>query len=170
MRNFSPASAYFWLVLTRPKLVLAGLLVLLAFFAYHAKDFRLDASADSLLLEDDPDLHLLRQLSSRYEVPDLLLVTFTPTGELFSDESLAHLARLRDELRAVDSVESLASILDVPLVTSSDVPLARMATNVQTLETSGRSRHETRICHSWSSVGGPTKLWMPLPAPACSSF
>ncbi len=45
-RNFSPASAYFWLVLTRPKLVLAGLLLLLAFSAYHAKDFRLDASAD----------------------------------------------------------------------------------------------------------------------------
>ncbi len=143
-RNFSPVSAYFWLVLTRPKLVLAGLLVLLAFFAYHAKDFRIDASADSLLLEDDPDLHLLRQLSNRYEVPDFLLVTFTPRGDLFSDESLSQLARLRDELRTVDSVDSLSTILDVPLVKSSDVPLARMATNVQTLETSAIDRQRAR--------------------------
>jgi predicted RND superfamily exporter protein len=143
-RDHALASAYHRLVLTRPKAVLAALLALLAFFAYHAKDFRLDASADSLLLEDDPDLHVFRQLSARYHTQDLLLVTFTPTADLFSDEALSHLGRLRDELRAVNSVESIATILDVPLVKSSDVSLAQMAANVQTLETPGIDRQRAR--------------------------
>ena len=126
--------AYHRLILTRPRSTLAVLLTLLAFFSYHAKDFGLDASADSLMLEDDKDLQLYRQLDTRYPSLSLLIVTYTPSGDLFSDDSLSHLARLRDELRSLDQVDSVLSILDAPLVTSSDVPLQEMADKVQTLE------------------------------------
>ncbi len=126
--------AYHRLILTRPRSTLAVLLALLAFFSYHAKDFGLDASADSLMLEDDKDLQLYRQLDTRYPSLSLLIVTYTPSGDLFSDESLSHLARLRDELRSLDEVDSVLSILDAPLVKSSDVPLQEMADKVQTLE------------------------------------
>ena len=126
--------AYHRLILTRPRSTLAVLLALLAFFSYHAKDFGLDASADSLMLEDDKDLQLYRQLDTRYPSLSLLIVTYTPSGDLFSDDSLSHLARLRDELRSLDEVDSVLSILDAPLVKSSDVPLQEMADKVQTLE------------------------------------
>ncbi len=126
--------AYHRLILTRPRSTLAVLLALLAFFSYHAKDFGLDASADSLMLEDDKDLQLYRQLDTRYPSLSLLIVTYTPSGNLFSDDSLSHLARLRDELRSLDEVDSVLSILDAPLVKSSDVPLQEMADKVQTLE------------------------------------
>ena len=128
------SQTYHRFFLTRPWTTLAILLALLAFFSYHAKDFALDASADSLLLENDEDLHLLRQLYARYETMSLLIVTFDAFGDLFSDESLSHLGRLRDELRAVENVDSVLSILDAPLVKSSDVPLQEMADDVQTLE------------------------------------
>jgi predicted RND superfamily exporter protein len=68
---------YHRFLLTQPRSTLAILFVLLAFFAYHAKDFELDASGDSLLLEDDQDLHLLRQLDARYQTKSLLIVTLT---------------------------------------------------------------------------------------------
>jgi predicted RND superfamily exporter protein len=128
------ADAYHRLILTRPRSMLAVLLALLAFFAYHARDFGLDASADSLMLEDDKDLQLYRQLDTRYPTLSLLIVTFTPPDDLFSDDSLSHLGRLRDELRSVEEVDSVLSILDAPLVKSSDVPLQEMADEVQTLE------------------------------------
>ena len=70
--------AYDTLVLHNPKLVLAALLAVLVFFAYHTKDFRLDASADSLLLEDDADLKVFRKIHERYPSSDLLIVTYTP--------------------------------------------------------------------------------------------
>jgi predicted RND superfamily exporter protein len=126
--------AYARFLLTRPRTTLAILFALLAFFAYHAKDFGLDASPDSLLLEDDKDLHLLRQLDARYDTRSLLIVTFNAFGDLFTDDTLSHLGRLRDELRSLENVESVLSILDAPLVKSADVPLQEMAGNVPTLE------------------------------------
>lgn len=74
----SPAALYLSFLLKRPTVVLAGLFLLLAFFAFHARDFQLDASAESLLLEDDRDLQLLREVSARYQTADLLIVTYTP--------------------------------------------------------------------------------------------
>ncbi len=129
------SAAYRSLVLVRPRTTLAVLFLVAAFFAYHSKDFTLDASADSLLLENDADLQLFRQVSARYETRELLVVTFTSEGDLFSDDSLSKLSQLRDELRNLESVDSVVSILDVPLVKSSDVPLLQMADNLQTLET-----------------------------------
>ncbi|MFP8881634.1 MAG: MMPL family transporter [Myxococcota bacterium] len=122
------------LLLNHPRKALVVLFGLFAFFAYHTRDFKLDASADSLLLEGDPDLQLSRQVSARYQTRELLIVTFTPHGILFEDEALDRLAQLRDELRGLEEVDSVMSILDVPLVTSSDVPLLEMVDNIQTLE------------------------------------
>ncbi|MGE4606699.1 MAG: hypothetical protein AAEJ52_08175, partial [Myxococcota bacterium] len=122
------------LLLNHPRKALVVLFGLFAFFAYHTRDFKLDASADSLLLEGDPDLQLSRQVSARYQTRELLIVTFTPHGILFEDEALGRLAQLRDELRGLEEVDSVMSILDVPLVTSSDVPLLEMVDNIQTLE------------------------------------
>ncbi len=106
------ASTYRRALLERPAPALAVLLLLLAFFAYHARNFELDASAESLLLEDDRDLQLFREVRARYRAQPLLIVTYTPIAELFSDESLSTLARLRGELRAVDGVASVVSLLD----------------------------------------------------------
>lgn len=131
-------------VLRRPRTTLAVLLALLAFFSYHAKDFGFDASPDSLLLEGDKDLHLLRQLDARYETRSLLIVTFNPSGDLFADVALSHLKRLRDELRAVENVESVLSILDAPLVKNSDVSLGELAGNVPTLESPTVDRQRAR--------------------------
>jgi predicted RND superfamily exporter protein len=128
------ASRNFRVLLSHPRWVLLILSFCLAFFAYHTRDFELDASADSLLLEDDRDLQLSRRVSARYGTRELLIVTYSPHGILFEDESLAHLGRLRDELLAVPGVDSVSTILDVPLVMSSDVPVLELAGNLQTLE------------------------------------
>ena len=139
-----PAAVYRSVVLGHPKLVITLLILVLAFFAFHAQSFRLDASADSLLLETDQDLLRFREIQERYRTQDLLVVTFTPGVELFSDLTLARLARLRDELRAVGGISSVTTILDVPLLESSDVPVAEMAENVQSLETPGVDRAAAR--------------------------
>ncbi len=89
------AQAYDTLVLRHPKLVLVALLSILVFFGYYTKDFRLDASADSLLLEDDVDLQVFRDIHERYPSSDLLVVTYTPDKDLFSDQALEYLKQLR---------------------------------------------------------------------------
>ncbi len=122
-------------VLQQPYAVLLILFFILAFFALQAKNFALDASADSLLLEDDKDLQIFRQASGRYESQDLLLVTYEPDADLFTHPSLETLAGLRDALAEVESVDSVFSLLEVPLLVSSGIALTELASAVPTLAT-----------------------------------
>ena len=122
-------------VLQQPYLVLFVLFLVLAFFGLQAKNFTLDASADSLLLEDDKDLQTFRKAAGRYESRDLLLVTYEPDDELFSKVSLDTLGELKEELERVESVDSVFSLLEVPLLVSSGVALTELASAVPTLAT-----------------------------------
>ena len=134
------AQVYDALVLRNPKSVLALLLAVLIFFGYHAQNFKLDASADSLLLEDDADLNLFRKIHERYPSKPLLIVTYTPDADLFSDQALEPLKQLRDELKKVDSIESVFTILDAPLLISSDAPIQELIEDIPSLEEPGVDR------------------------------
>ena len=125
-------------VLAHPRRVLVVMLVVLGFFAIQARHFELDASADSLLLEDDRDLQTMRALQSRYGSQDLLIVTFTPGGDVFEEASLAQLRRLRDRLTDAPGVDSVTSVLDVPLLDNVEgVSLSQIGDNLRTLDDPG---------------------------------
>ena len=129
------------LVLAHPARVLVVMIAILGFFAWQARHFELDASADSLLLEDDRDLQSLRELQTRYASQDLLVVTFAPGGDVFDDASLARLRTLRDRLRTAPGVASVTSILDVPLLDNVEgVSLAAVADSMRTLDEPGTDR------------------------------
>ena len=131
MSSSTTARLYSQLVFGKPMLVIASLLLVVAFFAYHAQNFRLDASADSLLLENDPDLEFSREIGMRYGTRDSVIVAYTPEGELFDRDELAKLAALREELLAVERVESVDSILNVPIF--GDTPLTGISEDYLTL-------------------------------------
>ena len=136
--------AYDALVLRNPKFVLVVLLAILAFFGYHTKDFKLDASADTLLLEDDADLKEFQKVHERYPTNDLLIVTYTPNDDLFSDKALEPLKKLRDDLGKVASVDTVFTILDAPLFSSSDDDIQDMIDNMPSLEKPGIDRTRAR--------------------------
>ena len=115
--------SYRALVILRPRLTLLLVMLLLLTAVMGLPRFKLDASADSLTLENDAALDYFREVSKRYQSGDFLVVTFTPHGELFSDDVLTMLAELRDQLATVDNVVSVNSILDVPLLYSPLVDL-----------------------------------------------
>jgi predicted RND superfamily exporter protein len=123
------------IVLDHPVRVLICLMILIAVLGYKAKDFRIDASADALLLENDKDLRYARLVNERYGVHDFLLVAFTPLkGELLAKENLDTLGRLRDELEAMDWVESVLTILDVPLLESPPISYADISNDIPNLK------------------------------------
>ena len=136
--------AYDTLVLHNPKSVLVVLLLILVFFGYHVKDFKLDASADSLLLEDDVDLKVFRKIHERYPSGDLLVVTYTPDKDLFSDQALESLKQLRGELKKVTSVDTVFTILDAPLLNISDLPFTEMINDIPSLEKPGVDRGKAK--------------------------
>jgi predicted RND superfamily exporter protein len=121
-------------ILKRPGFVILCLLAVVIFLGYNAKDFKLDASAETLVLENDKDLQYSRLISSRYGEHDYLLMTYAPKGDLFSDKALEKLTRLRDEFRQLKRVSSVVSILDAPLLESPPVQIKELVSNIKTLE------------------------------------
>ncbi len=121
-------------ILKRPKLTVMLLLAGILLLGYHAKNFRLDASAETLVLENDKDLQYSRIIDDRYGLQDYLLMTYTPKADVFSEKVLTNLRLLKGELEQLERVSSVVSILDVPLLESPPVPIKELAGNIQTLE------------------------------------
>ena len=129
--SFSPIKLYNELVFSKPGVVISTLLLIGAFFAWHSQDFRLDASADSLLLANDPDLELAREISARYGTGDSVIVAYTPNGELFDRTTLERLEGLREDLLAIDRIGAVNSILNVPIF--GDTPLTGISEDYLTI-------------------------------------
>ena len=119
------------LVFGRPWLVIGITALIVAFFAWFTQYFRLDASADSLLLENDPDWEFFRQVENRYGIREFVVVAYIPDGELFTRPELEKLNRLHDDLLAIDRVERVDSILNVPVF--ADTPLTGISEDYLTL-------------------------------------
>ncbi|MFT5219009.1 MAG: putative RND superfamily exporter protein [Planctomycetota bacterium] len=121
-------------VLQKPVLTLVVMACIFSFFIYHASDFELDASADSLILENDASLKYYRGIREQYGSDDSLIVTFSPEKPLFDPATLAEIKQLRDKLAKLESVGSVVSLLDVPLVSSPPMSLNEISEKVRTLE------------------------------------
>ncbi len=124
-------------IIEKPKVVLIFLLLFLIGFGFFTKDFRLDASSDTLLLENDPDLQYLREINERYGSKEFLILTYTPDELMISEKSLNNLLSLKYKIQSLNWVHSVITLLDIPLLHSSDAPLAERIQNLKTLKDEG---------------------------------
>tara|TARA_B100000945_G_scaffold133405_1_gene106549 strand:- start:2098 stop:4584 length:2487 start_codon:yes stop_codon:yes gene_type:complete len=123
------------IVIDKPKFTLSILILLLLGFAYFSKDFQLDASSDTLLLENDPDLKYLREVNKKYGSKDFLVLTYThePSESFKSENTIKNIALLKNSLENLSWVNNVITILDVPLLKNNDDPLAERIKNFKTL-------------------------------------
>ena len=117
-------SFYDQIILKYSKTVLLLILLGVAFLGYEARKLEIDASSETLLLEDDKDLEYTRLINQRYYTPDFLVVSYTPSGNLLSDRVLETVRNLSKDLEQLERVESVTSILNVPLLESPPKPIA----------------------------------------------
>ena len=121
-------------VLRNPKSIFAILIIILLSFGYFSKDFRLDASSETLLIEGDPDLKYLQELSKRYGSKEFLILTYTPNEAMVSNTSINNLLSLKYKIQSLDWVHSVITLLDIPLLNNSDSPLQERLQNFKTLK------------------------------------
>ena len=81
-------------IIEKPKLVFSLLVIILLLAIYNSKDFRLDASSETLLLENDPDLKYLNEINERYGAKEFLVLTYSPKNKMVSEESIKNLFAL----------------------------------------------------------------------------
>lgn len=132
------------IVIDRPVVALGLVFFPVAFFASYVPDFKLDASSESIILEHDEALKYYRATREIYGSDDFLIVVYAPHEDLFAPSSLAHLTNLRDELARIDSVKSVHSILDVPLVHGVSLTELKGGEGIRTLESPGIDKELAR--------------------------
>lgn len=120
-------------LLAKPLLSLFFIFLLTAISAWYVQDFKLDISADSLVLENDKDLQYYRSINARYGSDDYLIITYTPKIDLFDRQVLGDIALLKNSLVGVGRVESVISILDVPLIASPAITLRELQQHTRLL-------------------------------------
>ena len=128
------ARLYQKLVLKNPKIVFLLLIVALVSFGNYSKNFRLDASSETLLIEGDPDLEYLREVTDRYGSKEFLVLTYTPNEDMISDNSINNLLSLKYKIQSLNWVHSVITLLDIPLLNNSDESLQERLKNFKTLK------------------------------------
>ena len=135
---------YFKWVVEKPLWALIFVVLVVTGFSYHIPKFKLDASAESLVLENDNALEYYRKISKVYGSDDFLVITYSPFKDLMSDEVLEDIKALSSELLKLDRIHSIDNILNVPLLNSPRVEIGKLATDIRTLETLGVDRELAR--------------------------
>ncbi len=131
-------------LLEYPKTFLSILFLVVIFFAFQSAKLEVDASAETLLLEDDKDLEFFREVATRYPSGlEMLVISFAPKGELLDENSLNTIENIKNEFLKLKKVDSVMSILDVPLLEQNDKGLKELADNIKTL--SSKDVNLTRV-------------------------
>ena len=127
------SNIYKKLIIDFSKFTLVFIAILIGFSIYNSKDFNLDASSDALLLEGDEDLKYLREVNDRYGSKDFLVLTYTPVSSFTEKETILNLQLLKSKIEKLTWVDSVITIIDVPLLKSTDENLMDRLKNYKNL-------------------------------------
>ena len=127
------ASIYKKIVIDFSKITLFLIAILVIFSLYQSKNFNLDASSDALLLEGDPDLSYLREVNETFGNKEFLVLTYTPISSFTEKETILNLQLLKSKIEKLSWVDSVITLIDVPLLKSSDEGLMERLKNFKTL-------------------------------------
>jgi predicted RND superfamily exporter protein len=124
------------LILKYPLAILIILLSLIGILGYFATKLEIDASSETLLVEDDKDLKFYREVNKTYKNPNFLIVAFSPKqGELLDEKNLNIIENISKDFLSLDVVENVTSILNVPLLQSPIKPISELVSGIDTLQT-----------------------------------
>ena len=124
-------------ILKNPKGIFIILIIAILSFGYFSKDFRLDASSDTLLIEGDPDLEYLKEITERYGSKEFLILTYSPKEGMVTESSINNLLSLKYKIQSLDWVHSVITLLDIPLLNNSETPLQERLESFKTLKDEG---------------------------------
>ena len=123
----------FRLIVAFPKITLALFTALALFFGYYSTKLEIDASSQTLLLDNDEDLQIWREVSKRYETPNFLVVAYTPAGDLLAPETIRKIAQMDAAFSKLDFVASVTDITNVPLLLNKSEGMSELLKHIPTL-------------------------------------
>jgi predicted RND superfamily exporter protein len=118
-------------------LLLICLLFILLFFGYQSLNLKLDASSDTLILENDKDLIASREVSDTYSSNEFLIITLSDADGIVTTKNIEFIKTLDQKIKQFEWVVSTQSILDAPLLTINNQSLSDLVNEIKTLKDTG---------------------------------
>ena len=128
------------IILLNPKIILFFTLIITIILGYHATNLKIDASSNTLLLDNDKDLIFTKEVSKKYNNNNILILTYTTNDNLLSNKTINDIDKLSKKLQKLDEIESITSILNVPLIQSPLISISELLTNIRTLKSKETNR------------------------------
>ena len=110
---------------------MAFFVIIMTIFAFRLE---IDASAETLLLEGDKDLEYTREIAKHFQAPDFLVVVYSVEDDLFSQSNIENIKGLSQRIQEIAIVDSVQSIVNVPLLQSPPKPIKELMKGIPTLE------------------------------------
>jgi len=117
-------------ILKYPLIIISFFFTIFLASIYQSKNFELDASADTLLIENDPDLNYLRELNKKYKSEEFFIITYSPKN-LSITEAIKELEKIVLEINNLDWISKTISIINAPLLQSTNEPLIDRIKNLK---------------------------------------
>jgi uncharacterized protein len=127
------SALYSKILMEHAKLAWFLVAIVLVTLAWKTPNFRMDASADSLVLESDRSLQYYRTIKERYGSDDFLVITFTPQQEIFQRDTLNVLASIANDLKQIDGITGVTNLLTVPMLNADGIDLYNMSDKIRYL-------------------------------------
>ena len=112
-------------------IILLGIFII---FSINSQNFQLDASSDSLILDDDKDLKKYREILDTYSSKDFLILTLTNNDRIVTKDNINFIKTITSEIKKLDWVDSVQSILDVPLLSVNNQSLSDLVNEILTID------------------------------------
>ncbi len=126
-------NAFYLQLLRYPKFILLLVILGVSILGYFSLKVEIDASSETLLLKNDKDLAFTREINKVYASSDYLVITYSPKGNLLSQNTRDHLALISEKLVELEDIESVTSILNVPLLQDPSKSIKDILTNIPVL-------------------------------------
>jgi len=104
----------------------------------HADELEVSIELDRLVLESDTDWQYYKDLNERFSSGSVVgavaasWIIYTPNDDMLADSNLERLAKLKEDLEAIEQVSEVWSILDLPLLNDPNLSIAN-ASAIKTL-------------------------------------
>ncbi len=131
-------------ILQYPKTILLLITLLVGFLGYEAFNLKIDASANTLLLEGDKDLQYSREVDKRYKSQDLLVIAYTPKDDLLADNTIQNIQKISGDLEKLSLVDSVNTIVNIPLLQTSKLSFTELTGGAKTLKSKGITKAEVK--------------------------
>ena len=133
----------------KKKFLLVISILILFFFAFHSRNFRIDASSDTLVAQNDDDFKFFNLYNNIFPSRNFLVLAIKSDKEI-DDKYIKLIESLSNEIIKLQEIESVFSINDAPILFLNKTSLLDLSN--QKIETIQNTKFELKeILNEFSS-------------------